>query len=75
MQMILTKRQRQFLNNAKLKGYFTLEDISLIYATKPSRRDFLERLQTAKMIKDVGNHKFILITEELSGDSITEERK
>jgi len=59
--LILTKRQKLFLKEFSKQGYFTLRDLSLFYATQPSRKEFLTRLETAGVIKDIGNQKFQII--------------
>ena len=59
--LILTKRQKLFLKEFSKQGYFTLKDLQLFYATQPSRKEFLMRLGSANLIKDLGNSKFQII--------------
>lgn len=64
MQIKLTKRQKGFLEEHKEKGKFHLNEVVLLYAISPSRKDFLHRLTLAGTIKDIGNGFFKIISNE-----------
>lgn len=69
MQIILTARQRKFLDQHKEIGYFYLNDIIMLYATVPSRKEFLNRLTVAGIIKEVELGKFKLVTNNQEEES------
>mgnify|MGYP001558271902 CR=1 FL=1 len=67
MNIILTTRQKRFLEQHKERGYFWLNDVILLYATTPSRKEFLNRLALSGIIKETEIGKFMITDLHLFG--------
>ena len=50
--MKLTNRQKELMRDCKKRGYITLNDLVMAYATTQSRQEFLNRLSSGEYIKE-----------------------
>lgn len=52
MKITLTNRQKEIIKNTIGKGYITIDELRMYYATGQSRTEFLARLSMAGYIKE-----------------------